>query len=114
MGRTMESSQECVREKRRTDRALAAPMAREPKGEREICYAMQAHYSHSRGYKAGFAWLNFKERYGYFTNALLRRLAPIPPDQRRCCGFSRSFGTLRFAPKNRGEPMDNTNTNAGV
>jgi hypothetical protein len=60
---------------------LAAPVAREPKGEREIFYAMLAHYSRSRGYKAGWPAVNFQERYGYFPNALLRRLTPIPPDQ---------------------------------
>jgi superfamily II DNA or RNA helicase len=58
---------------------LAAPVAREPKGEREIFYAMLAHYSRCRGYKAGLAAVNFQEMYGYFPNALLRRLAPIPP-----------------------------------
>lgn len=55
-------------------------MVREPKGEREIFYAMLAHYSRSRGYKAGWAAVNFQDRYGYFPNASLRRLMPIPPD----------------------------------
>lgn len=58
----------------------AVAVVREPKGEREIFYAMLSHYARSRGYKAGWAGLNFNDRYGYFPNTSMRRLMPIPPD----------------------------------
>jgi DNA repair protein RadD len=59
---------------------LVAKATVEPHGEREIFYSMLVHYGRSRGYKAGWATVNFFERFGHYPPAKMRSLAPMQPD----------------------------------